>query len=314
MLLRGETEMAFCSNCGKELPEGAVFCYVCGAPVTDAAREEKAKYEGEIHKCPNCGEVLGAFVAVCPSCGYELRGTAASSAVSAFAKRIEEIEHGGTGRPQLSAHTRGMRIASLIRDFIIPNTKEDLLEFMILAASHIDVDKHSLFISETEMEISNAWICKFETAYEKAQISFRNSPDFSLFRSIYEDKKKAIAKQRRIHKTNWKYARSLLGIGLSLVFMALLFAFQSRFINRDTSVIKEENTRLNAIVQEVYSYIEEENYTMARAKATELVFDRSKSSSTDCKKAADQWDATRAELTEIIDAAETDRSANDAAP
>lgn len=307
--------MAFCSNCGFELPEGVKYCPQCGTPSINATRQGKTKYEGEIHKCPNCGEVLGAFVAVCPSCGYELRGASASSVVSSFAKKIEEIEHGEAGA-KMSARAREKQLISLISNFVIPNTKEELLEFMILASSHINVDKYntSLIISGSEMAVSNAWCSMFEQAYKKAQISFGNSSDFTLFSSIYNEKKKVIAKQQRIHKTNWKYARSLLGVGLSLVFMALLFAFQTRFFNRDVSVIKAENTRLDAIVQEVYSYIEEENYTMARAKTTELVFDLSKSSSSDCQKAAEKWDATRAELMEIIDSAETNKSTNGSAP
>jgi len=30
-------KMAYCSKCGNELPEGVLFCAVCGAPVADSA-------------------------------------------------------------------------------------------------------------------------------------------------------------------------------------------------------------------------------------------------------------------------------------
>ena len=72
--------MAFCMNCGQELPDGAKFCSSCGSAigtVTEETNERKVTYDGKLHKCPNCGEILNSFVANCPACGYELRGTEA---------------------------------------------------------------------------------------------------------------------------------------------------------------------------------------------------------------------------------------------
>lgn len=306
--------MAFCSNCGFELPEGVKYCPQCGTPSINATRQGKTKYDGEIHKCPNCGEVLGAFVAVCPSCGYELRGTSASSVVSSFAKKIEEIEHGEAGA-KMSARAREKQIVSLVRNFVIPNTKEELLEFMILASSNINIERYdtSQVMSASKKAVSDAWESMFEQAYQKAQISFGNSPDFSLFSSIYEEKKEIIAKQQKKSKKHLTLSWVLLFGGLLLLIVVPLI-MSKVLSNNNTRIIETESTRLNAIVQEVYSYIEEENYTMARAKTTELVFDLSKSSSSDCQKAAEKWDATRAELVEIIDSAEANKSTNGSAP
>ena len=287
--------MAFCSNCGFELPEGVKYCPQCGTPSINATRQGKTKYEGEIHKCPNCGEVLGAFVAVCPSCGYELRGASASSVVSSFAKKIEEIEHGEAGA-KMSARAREKQIVSLVRNFVIPNRYDT-----------------SQVMSASKKAVSDAWESMFEQAYQKAQISFGNSPDFSLFSSIYEEKKEIIAKQQKKSKKHLTLSWVLLFGGLLLLIVVPLI-MSKVLSNNNTRIIETESTRLNAIVQEVYSYIEEENYTMARAKTTELVFDLSKSSSSDCQKAAEKWDATRAELVEIIDSAEANKSTNGSAP
>ena len=57
--------MAFCVNCGQQLGEGAKFCTNCGQTVTThktESSERKTVYDGEIHKCPNCGEIIDAFV------------------------------------------------------------------------------------------------------------------------------------------------------------------------------------------------------------------------------------------------------------
>ena len=78
--------MAFCVNCGQELKEGVKFCANCGSTVIPHKKvvknERKTFYDGEIHKCPNCGEVINSFIISCPSCGYELRGSSVTSSVS----------------------------------------------------------------------------------------------------------------------------------------------------------------------------------------------------------------------------------------
>ena len=88
--------MAFCSNCGQQLDDKAKFCSACGAarPVQQPANENTRKtvYEGEIRKCPNCGEVIDAFTAKCPACGFELNSKRVSSALQDFIKEINECE------------------------------------------------------------------------------------------------------------------------------------------------------------------------------------------------------------------------------
>lgn len=120
--------MAFCSKCGKELAEGAQFCAGCGAPVNGAAGNDGSKrvqtFVGEIRKCPSCGTVLESFQAVCPSCGYELTGVKANNTVHEFFKSYGDEDNLD-------------RKISKINTFPIPNTKEDLFEFAILAESQI---------------------------------------------------------------------------------------------------------------------------------------------------------------------------------
>lgn len=63
--------MAFCTNCGEQIKDGTKFCANCGTPTdvnehTNSTRR-KSMYEGEIHKCPQCGEIIDAFVTVCPA-------------------------------------------------------------------------------------------------------------------------------------------------------------------------------------------------------------------------------------------------------
>ena len=88
--------MAFSSNCGQQLDDKAKFCSACGTsrPVQQTEDENKRKtvYEGEIRKCPNCGEVIDAFTAKCPACGFELNSKKVSSVLQDFIKEINECE------------------------------------------------------------------------------------------------------------------------------------------------------------------------------------------------------------------------------
>ena len=111
--------MAFCSNCGKEIAADAKFCSGCGVAVeaTNKGEKEQRKtvYDGELHKCPKCGEHLNAFATICPVCNYELRGIQATSYVHEFSLKLENTED------------NAQRI-ELIKNFYVPNTKEPTIK------------------------------------------------------------------------------------------------------------------------------------------------------------------------------------------
>ena len=168
--------MAFCSNCGQPIADGAKFCSNCGKAVDEhkSTSQRKTTYDGEIHKCPNCGEPLGAFVAVCPSCGYELRGTQSVNSIKSFSAKIEQ------------AVSDEQKVA-LIRSFPIPNTKEDIFEFMILASTNIR--------GEQQKKIFDAWLVKFEQSYQKAQLVIKDPADIARIKTIYEKTYKQVNKE-----------------------------------------------------------------------------------------------------------------------
>ena len=202
--------MAFCSNCGHSLNDGANFCANCGASVcfdVNAQENNNSRRiinDGELHKCPNCGELLNSFVSCCPFCGYELRDTASVSAIIDFASKIETIE------------SEEYRIR-LIKSFTIPNTKEDIIEVMILTATNACSDNAS-------DEITNAWLVKLEQCYQKANFLLSNDSDFHKIQSIYANTHKQIRRNNRKRKrkatnqTNYisRPARTISGFGAFL--------------------------------------------------------------------------------------------------
>ena len=187
---------------------------------------------------------------------------------------------------------------SLIRSYVIPNTKEDMFEFLILASSNINLQRYNDFdsITESEKAVSDAWQAKFEQAYEKAKLSFGNTPEFKKIQVIYEKKNGEITKSKK--------KRTYSVIGFAALFICIgVFSFGGLFImgNADDKKIEAENARLEAIVEEVYDALEAENYVLARAKAASLTF--SGPNTTTADKASEKWDKTRTELLAIINAA-----------
>ena len=161
--------MPYCSNCGTQLPDNAKFCNECGSPQTNNS-SRKTVYDGEIHKCPCCNEVLDSFTANCPSCGYELRGASATNSVNDFVANLN------------NAKTDAQKLF-IIRNHPIPNAKEDIWEFMILASSNL--------LTETLPDVLSAWNTKFEQCYQKARLLLSKN-DLSQIQELYDNTKKKV--------------------------------------------------------------------------------------------------------------------------
>ena len=256
----------YCTNCGEKLTVGSKFCNNCGtptgsnqvqennsvqAPIIEPQVEELEKdepiterqtvYEGKIHKCPNCGEVMKSFSANCPSCGFEIRGSRATTSVQEFAMKLEQIEQ--KQMPHFEEKSSVMKMvfgkdfkgddydiqqakrdfekrrksekASLISSFPIPNTKEDILEFLLLASSNIDV-------KTTHDIVTQAWLQKLEQVYQRAQITIRNTNEFKQAKFIYDSKQKELGKQKKNKKNKILGGVALIGAGILLYIIGMM--------------------------------------------------------------------------------------------
>ncbi len=217
----------FCSNCGMKLNEGAKFCCGCGSPVVGVVQnstyantnimsnDSKSVMQANLHilKCPTCGNAINETTAKCPACGLQFTGRNAISSVQAFKEQLMTIENsriggiagaflGGT----MMVDPAEKKKLSLIQSFPIPNTVDDIYEFMVLAIANIDVSlsKNTVMnkwnsnnsTMETSMSIkrtiSNAWVSKMQQVYQKAAISFPNSQEFCIIQEMYTSKMKEL--------------------------------------------------------------------------------------------------------------------------
>lgn len=257
----GIKQRIFCRYCGIQLAEDTKFCSNCGKSIQEVTifnsentknsqpkqenfihedyTERKTVYDGKIHKCPNCGEVLKSFVTTCPACGYEIRDANTPMSLHEFTTKLQEIED---SRPPKKIGLKDIyvditminetdkRSISLIRNFTIPNTKEDLIEFLILASSNINIKSYQDYdrITESQKAVSDAWMAKFEQAYEKARISFGNTPEFKEVQNIYDKKLNELTKAKNSNKWIWLVISVFFAIPICfLIFYAFYSAFNS---------------------------------------------------------------------------------------
>ena len=207
--------MAFCVNCGEKLVDGAKFCHECGTAVGVVASENrgqrKQEYVGKILKCPSCGATITETTAICSECGMRITGRAAVDSVQSFKNQLMTIE---SSRQVIkrklfdfdySPNPADSQKLSLIRNFPIQNSVDDILEFMMLAIANINVSLskntaanrlNSCGGIETyqtiDRVISDAWVSKMQQAYQKAEIMFPNDPAFTNIQKVYYEKMKEL--------------------------------------------------------------------------------------------------------------------------
>lgn len=192
----------FCTSCGTLLSREERYCHSCGVAVQEEninkelknndellvkAEGEKQKspedntirqqsFVGTIRKCPNCGEAINSFNVKCPTCGFEFREVEISSSIKAFSD-------------ELKSASSIEQMVSIIKNYPIPNTREDIIEFLLLATTNIK--------GADSNEIFDAWATKIEQSYSKAELSLKEDRDFGRVRSLYDEAREYIKRRRR---------------------------------------------------------------------------------------------------------------------
>lgn len=169
----------YCVKCGGEVKEGQKFCKNCGNRIViikNMKVNDCLSYEGKLHKCPNCGENLGSFIIKCPSCGYEIRNNEISKSINEFSKRILECNNNN-------------KLIQIIANYPIPNTKEDLKEFFILAKINLKrYDKNGDgVISQNEDKLFCSWLQLIDQCIEKAKVLFELTDEWQYFKKNIEE-------------------------------------------------------------------------------------------------------------------------------
>jgi uncharacterized OB-fold protein len=229
---KSSSKNEICKNCGQQLVFGSRFCYKCGYPTNNSeSKQNQANGENvsDMIRCPNCGSNVGRLDAACHFCGMQIVQRNVSKSVKSFAEELARIEleekdlteqffnkpdsfwdnsksyeYAKFKENEKRYGSKAFeRKISYINSFPIPNTVEEIIEFMLLAVANIDA-KYGLncpdnvkygkpgMLYYTEIKVATTWINKLEQAYNKASIVFPNDPVFSRIQTIYVNKMKEL--------------------------------------------------------------------------------------------------------------------------
>jgi hypothetical protein len=219
----------FCPSCGK-----AVGGEAAAAPA--APPKPTTEKVGNIRKCPACGAEIGSFQARCPSCGHELNDLQVSSTIKDFGSKLDKLdksigwskESSGLkkfGWVVLNIYTvcipllvRTLRRVffpvalklnkeeqekkNLIENFIVPNSREDIMEFVFFsshkAESAMQDAGTSLSSVATAGMWANLWINKCKQVCERAGVALsEDKSTTALINNLVEKSQTIMAKAKK---------------------------------------------------------------------------------------------------------------------
>jgi|SRR5690554_907041 len=168
------------------------------APSVAAPKSDKF---GDVKKCPACGAIVTSFSAKCGDCGHEFSNIEANSSIQKLFSLLTELENKYSNPNEkvglTSLFSNALSKASnsdelinkkceLIKNFPIPNTKDDILEFLSSAVPHarkVKTGIGSMFASKSivgsdsnaykQQETGKAWKYKCEQIVMKARFSLK---------------------------------------------------------------------------------------------------------------------------------------------
>ena len=245
--------MSVCKICGKKLPFGEKHCPNCTTHVynNENNNARKTVYEGEIRKCPMCGKEISAMQAFCPDCGFELTGKSRSEAMDSFVKGLtslqndlSRIQSSSNNETQILAKNR--EIVNYISTYQIPNTVQDIMEFMLMASTRVKYGESMLNNMTGEEFVFDAWQGMVKRCYEKAKLSISNDERLKQIEEIYKstvfDYKRISAqsilfKKRSIGKTGIRVSTIAIIIGIIIVFFFSIVGMVSEGVIEPSFII-----------------------------------------------------------------------------
>ncbi len=190
-------------------------------PVTAAPKSDKL---GDVKKCPACGAISQSFTTKCSDCGTEFRNIEASQNINKFFEKLDELESNrkdslfenknqdsGTSASTLIKwwifwwiliplklitfiinkskppkwSTTDSRKEEMIMNFPVPNSREEIIEFITLSVSKIEnismlkrLDEEGKYMSKW----NSIWKKKAIQVFTKAKLSMKD--DKSTIESI----------------------------------------------------------------------------------------------------------------------------------
>ena len=170
-------------------------------PPPTADEKPSSNKEGELKKCPSCGAPVSSFATKCEHCGHEFRNIESARSVKDLVTKLEEAEEkarntksgGGLlnsymkmfdGDTELEKRIFNAK-SNVISSFPVPNTKEDILEFLALSVAQVN----SIKIGALIRMAGTSGTYGYKVTYRNAWLSIANKVVLKARFSMKEDKK-----------------------------------------------------------------------------------------------------------------------------
>lgn len=158
------------------------------APSVAAPKSDKF---GDVKKCPACGAIAQSFQTKCSDCGHEFSNIGANVSIGKLFEMLNACE---SDRKEKSTSVFGVmgslmaeglggdkvleKKKSIISGFPIPNTKDDILEFLSIAIPNAKQKGNFLSKGNPENKSHNdlapTWFSKCEQIVMKAKFSMKD--------------------------------------------------------------------------------------------------------------------------------------------
>ena len=228
----------------------------------EQAAAPKSDKLGNVKKCPACGAIAESFSTKCQDCGYEFRNVEASHNIMKFFEKLDELESNrkenlfestnssvGIGtlfkwlffywiliplklinfliNKSKSAKwsTTDVRKEELIMNFPVPNSREEIFEFLNLSLSKIDTISYMSLTTEKGAYLSswnNVWMKKMDQINMKAGLSMKNDKKSYDELQVLVNEAKA-----RVKANTQRLYHILIGFAVVLITFILIIRFSS---------------------------------------------------------------------------------------
>jgi hypothetical protein len=151
---------------------------------------------GDVKKCPACGAMVQSFQTKCPECEHEFSNVEANASIEKLFKMLNDAENerqenkgisvgkaiGGVLGKMYGIGGVGDKINNkkmeIIKNFPVPTTKDDILEFLSLAVPNAKKTGNLFNKEEPEIKAHNTfvpvWKSKCEQIIMKAKFSMKD--------------------------------------------------------------------------------------------------------------------------------------------
>lgn len=131
----------------------------------DQAIHHSARNLEEKKRCPNCGAIITDVVMKCPECGFVFTNVDVPDSTGSLFDTLNKV-NGDRRRKQI------------IESFPVPNSKSDLLDFLLLSKP---------YLKDVKGPFARAYFKKYSECIGRCKQFFPNDPDFIDYIKEYEE-------------------------------------------------------------------------------------------------------------------------------